>query len=287
MNPNQHGLHHDGEDLNNPESDFAPLTDLFISIAFIFLILMAIFSDRLQQASFLTDTRTRDIIIERIKDEMKMEGYTLTSTPNGVIRFEGHDLFKMAQANLDSSRNEAGHKAITALIRVFKNVLPCFVEHPAVSGESLESNPKCAWVPPSSPGKIATILIEGHADKARIYPPGIMEPFLNVCIKTNKQLSALRAQSVYDMIQSDADLVQALWDQPIFGFAGYGDTRPIVEEKEVERDEKRWAKGLKREAKGECDSARTDNDQMVETNPNLRVEFRVIMAPPKLEDYPS
>ena len=150
----------------------------------------------------------------------------------------------MSQMSLD------GQKQINKLTKIFTQVLPCFSYEPIyLKQKTILNANKNRWkklqktydyknycnsknLELSKYFKINTLMIEGHTDQD------------NSKITDEGKLSSERAFTTFRLIRDNEMLISGLTNQngdPIFGYGGYGRTRPLIEnaKSEVQRSKNR------------------------------------------------
>ena len=167
---------------------------------------------------------------------------------------------KMFSSGMSNMLQE-GEKQITKLTKVFTQVLPCFSFEPFYLKQNTITNTnKNQWkklqtkydyknycssknLELSKYFKINTLMIEGHTDQD------------NSKSVDEGKLSAERAFTTFRLIRNNEILISGLTNKngdPIFGYGGYGRTRPLI-----------------KNAKSE-----------IQKSKNRRIEFRFLLGDP-------
>ncbi len=232
------------------ESSFMPISDMFVGIIFIFLIIFASFwlqlnnAERSLEVQIKNNLQTRTAILRQLKDKIKLpEDVTiiLNERVGGIAFIAKNGFFRSGFSNPSNN----GEMLFRRLAEVMQPILACHsISH---------RTDKCST---DSKGLISAILIEGHADSTRMSS--------GAKYKSNLELSAARAAEAYKQILAAGNHFLQYKNEnhePLFGVSAYGNTRPIEET-------------LRIPYKGE--KQRTSQDR--------RIELRIIMAAPILRN---
>lgn len=243
--------HQKADRRENEEGVFMSMTDMFVGLIFIFLLLLVYVAMQLKQTNAQLQQTTKDIvntddtrgeILERLQTSLRERGVKVQiDTREGIIRLPDAILF-------DSARDEIkpdGQRAIEALALSLSEILPCYVD-------GVQKPAQC----PQTPHRIATIFVEGHTDSDALTG--------SARLRDNWDLSAARATNTYRaLISTNPGLETFKWRtadgvlKPIFSVSGYADRRPVDSRSTPAAKEK-----------------------------NRRIDLRVVMAGPSLELAP-
>jgi len=233
----------------NEDSSFMPISDMFVGIIFIFLIIFASFwlqlnnSQRTLEIQIKDNLETRSAILKEIKDNVELpEDITviLNERVGGLIFVSKNGFFDTGKAN----PSDKGQLLFQNLSKVLGNVLECHSASHHLSGCNKGRR-----------GLISAVLVEGHADSQKIGP--------HSRYKSNLELSAARAAEAYNQIlASGANFLQYKNEnnESLFGVSAYGDTRPIEKTLRIPYE-----------------------DETKETSQDRRIELRIIMAAPVVD----
>ena len=161
----------------------------------------------------------REQLLEKISAEAQSRGFKVKiDAKRGIIRLPKDELFKTGEMKL-SKRGLANIRIMTA---VLKDVLPCYVDQENRYASIFQE--RCDDIK----YKLEAVFLEGHADVQRVIP--------NERYKDNYELSAKRALSAFRLINADNYIgrMKNKKGEFLFGVSGYGETRPICEERTVE-----------------------------------------------------
>jgi flagellar motor protein MotB len=166
---------------------------------------------------FAQINKSRKKLLAEISDRIKKAGFPVKSIPErGIIRLPEGKLFDKGKYKF----SEEGKRNIETLVNVLSNLLPCYVAS-SLSVPNTDGN--C----PKAPHKIEAVFLEGHTDSQKVkvhkYAP----------YEDNNELAAKRALSAFKFINGNSVLngLRNEKGEYLFGVSGYGETRPICEEK--------------------------------------------------------
>ena len=197
------------------EGYMASLTDLFVGLLFLFIILLMYFATQLRTTvDDLVDAEaSRNKVLTELAVYMNDRGIeTELDYAAGVLRFPDLELFEKGNA---TPRSE-GEVALGHLADAFATYLPCYTWHPAE-------------VPPEAcrpePHIIDAVFIEGHTDSDVITRGN-----------DNWNLSSQRAAMTWRFLSNARPTLRMLFNGPpgtegaqlVFSVAGYADQRPIM-----------------------------------------------------------
>ena len=208
------------------ESYFVSMTDIMVGLLFIFIIMLMTFALQyrgttatLKSADELAMEAKRKLLTD-VENYLQEHGVKVTvDMQQGVIRLPESVLFEKARADL----GEGGRRAVGHVAQALAIALPCYVaaRPPNCTG------PRTAW--------LDAVFIEGHTDD---------DPIRGGRFRDNLELSAVRAVNTYRELTepaaglSDAPeqlasgkfltLLRNRDQQPVLGFSGYGEQRPIT-----------------------------------------------------------
>jgi chemotaxis protein MotB len=194
------------------ETFFMSMTDMFVGLIFIFLVMLVFVAAQLKEAQseFASADGTRRQILRDLEHTLTERGVQVAiDERNGILRLPNEVLFDTAQDQI----SPAGQRALQHLAGALEEVLPCY---------SVADEPPPAACP-ASQHRIETIFIEGHTDDAPM-----------VGARDNWDLSAARATNTYrTLVRIDPELESYRWEaadgelRPIFSVSGYADRRPV------------------------------------------------------------
>ncbi|HFE39481.1 MAG TPA: hypothetical protein ENK06_13885 [Gammaproteobacteria bacterium] len=202
--------------LVNNDDSFIPISDLFVGIIFIFLIIFASFwlqlnnSEHSLEVQIKNNLATRTAILNKIKQGVILPedvSIILNERVGGIIFISKNGFFDSGIAD----PSEKGKKLFINLAKVLKDILECYSISHNQTGCDDEHQ-----------GLISAVLIEGHADSQKLR--------IHSRYKSNLELSAARAAEAYNQILKAGDNFLQYKNEnnePLFGVSAYGDTRPI------------------------------------------------------------
>lgn len=153
--------------------------------------------------------RLRSEMLEQIRDALMRVGiHVEIDTEHGILHLTGQAVhFPMSKAILPPEEETKLNK----IGQVLAEVVPCYVASP----------PPPASCSKAHPGKLDSVLVEGHTDNM---------PYKNGPYHDNLNLSAQRALYTYDrMVLQRYPLLAELRNSdafPVFSVSGYGASRP-------------------------------------------------------------
>ena len=156
----------------------ASASDLMVGLLFVFIIMVVILSQRVEQAESGEKGDPLESAVMTIGKKMKAAGVPVVIDPaSGVITLPADTLFPRGVADL----NSGGIEVLTQAKIALNEILPCYIYSERLRRFSC-FNPDDV--------EIETIFIEGHTDSAP----------LQRGIYTNWHLGLDRARAVYDVI---------------------------------------------------------------------------------------
>jgi len=186
----------------------ASASDLMVGLLFVFIIMVVILSQRIEQAETSKNPKdpARDVY-RTIGNAINDAGVPVHLNPqSGVITLPSDILFSSGSADLSKEGINTLSKANMAL----SNILPCYIYSRRSERYSCPPNPENI--------EIDTIFIEGHTDSAPLQKGNY----------TNWHLGLDRARSVYDRITENS--MQEYKNErylDVFAFSSYADKRPV------------------------------------------------------------
>ncbi len=186
-------------------------------------------------------TEAREHLLKSMEQQLAARGVTVTIDPvSGILRLPEDLLFDVGESSIRKDRKDR-FAALNTLAEVLARVLAC-------SGSSGERSGCDGY----SSSILETILVEGHTDRQgyrqKAVPAGAsILPSLPTTIPTeapvqrispeesrnrNDRLSTERAMTVFNELQRAQPTLSGLRNsenQPLLGFSGYGDRRPLPE----------------------------------------------------------
>lgn len=223
------------------ESSFVSMTDLTVSFLFIVLVLLAFFANQLEQekeieiqeivkpepqqdelAEYLkaaTEARVHivDMVAEHIRKHLRGEIEVIVDKAEGIIRFQGDDLFKSGQWRVHPE--SMAERVARALGNALIEVLPCY---------TIRQNAKSLKTCTEPVVLIETIKIEGHTDKVPVGSTLMAKESMvdNLDLSARRGAEMLRAVTG-DQYKPELMLHKNLRGQPVLSFGGFGEHRPI------------------------------------------------------------
>ncbi len=241
-------------DEEDGDGHFLSLSDMFVGILFIFIIVLMAYALPYSEAhsQLVSNEETRQEILEEISNRMKLksEGKVQAKirSDKSAIFFSstgtGGEWFERGKSSLNDT---AAKQLVPLLADVLNELLPQY----SYSNQPEESKQK-----PTA--YIDTVFIEGHADST--LPIGCTEQkSTERCDNFNLTLSLSRATNTYTAIIKKQPALENLTyinGKQLLVVSGYGDSRPLTDEEK---------------------EGRTKKDRQAE---DRRIEIRVVMGPP-------
>jgi len=181
-------------------------------------------------------------LLDEIKILFKEKNINITiDYPNSKFILSSKKLFSSGNSKLLPE----GVDKINKITDVFEKILPCFSYEPYYLAKSTTlNNTKKTWekinkkndyknycnsnkLKISNYFKIDTLMIEGHTDQD------------NRKVADEEELSTKRALSTFKKMEERQILITGLTNkkgEPIFGYSGYGRTRPLIENAKTETE---------------------------------------------------
>jgi chemotaxis protein MotB len=187
----------------------ASASDLMVGLLFVFIIMVVILSQRVEQVTNENENKNKDPLesaVLTIGERMKKAGVPVTIDPaSGVITLPADTLFPSGVAELNSNGIEVLNKARFSL----DEILPCYIFSERKNRINCPPNPNEV--------EIETIFIEGHTDS---------KP-LQKGIYTNWHLGLDRARAVYDVLTAGSMITfKNERELDTVGISSYADKRP-------------------------------------------------------------
>ena len=187
----------------------ASASDLMVGLLFVFIIMVVILSQRVEQVTNENENKNKDPLesaVLTIGERMKKAGVPVTIDPaSGVITLPADTLFPSGVAELNSNGIEVLNKARFSLDKI----LPCYIFSERKNRLNCPPNPNEV--------EIETIFIEGHTDS---------KP-LQKGIYTNWHLGLDRARAVYDVLTAGSMITfKNERELDTVGISSYADKRP-------------------------------------------------------------
>lgn len=230
-----------GAGRNRSEGNYlANVSDLVSALMFVFILTLAVFALRLADvtagmARVTGELTANQATLERILLDLeeRLEGAGMrveVILEQGVLRLSENAINFPFGGESPINRENVGR-----LARVLNEVAPCFasesrlapLESP-VADEGLDRL-HCEATPnllpyecPGLPGRLDTILIEGHTDGVRVAS--------GRRFRNNLELSSVRAATVHRMIVACEPGIEQIvnsYDTPVLSTSGYGSARPV------------------------------------------------------------
>jgi chemotaxis protein MotB len=205
----------------------ASASDLMVGLLFVFIIMVVILSQRVEDAENLSNVPPTIVSSPPLDDQpltpikkpdplesavniigakMRQAGIPVAIDPvSGVITLPSDTLFPRGSADL----NQAGIEALDRAKVAMNEILPCYIYSERKNRINCPPNPNNI--------EIETMFIEGHTDSAP----------LQRGVYTNWHLGLDRARAVYDVIT--AGLMQTFRNErllDVVGISSYADKRP-------------------------------------------------------------
>jgi outer membrane protein OmpA-like peptidoglycan-associated protein len=183
----------------------ASASDLMVGLLFVFIIMVVILSQRVEEASN-PDKPPLGSIVGEIGQKMRESGVPVEIDPAaGVITLPADTLFPVGVAVLSSDGEIALNRARAAI----NEILPCYIY------SERHKRPNCP--PNPEEVEIETILIEGHTDSKPLQKD----------LYTNWHLGLDRARAVYERLTVGPMLQYSNERQlGVVGISSYADKRP-------------------------------------------------------------
>lgn len=187
----------------------ASSSDLMVGLLFVFIIMVVILSQRVEQVTNENENKNKDPLesaVLTIGERMKKAGVPVTIDPaSGVITLPADTLFPSGVAELNSNGIEVLNKARFSL----DEILPCYIFSERKNRINCPPNPNEV--------EIETIFIEGHTDS---------KP-LQKGIYTNWHLGLDRARAVYEVLTAGSMIsFKNERELDTVGISSYADKRP-------------------------------------------------------------
>ena len=187
----------------------ASASDLMVGLLFVFIIMVVILSQRVEQVTNENENKNKDPLesaVLTIGDRMKKAGVPVTIDPSsGVITLPADTLFPSGVAELNANGVEMLNKARLSL----DEILPCYIYSERKKRLNCPPNP--------SEVEIETIFIEGHTDSKPLHKG----------IYTNWHLGLDRARAVYEVLTAGSMIsFKNERDLDTVGISSYADKRP-------------------------------------------------------------
>ena len=185
----------------------ASASDLMVGLLFVFIIMVVILSERVEEAE--NGAKNNDPLesaVRTIGKKIQQSGVPVVIDPaSGVITLPADTLFPKGHAELNTDGIEVLGRAKVAL----NGILPCYIY------SERENRRNC---PPNPNGvEIETIFIEGHTDSTP----------LQRGIYTNWHLGLDRAHAVYDVLTvGSMQYFKNERSLDVVGISSYADKRP-------------------------------------------------------------
>lgn len=185
----------------------ASASDLMVGLLFVFIIMVVILSQRVEEAeSGSKNSDPLESAVRTIGKKIQQAGVPVVIDPaSGVITLPADTLFPKGLAELNSDGIEVLGRAKVAL----NGILPCYIYSERKNRSNCPPNPNEV--------EIETIFIEGHTDSTP----------LQRGIYTNWHLGLDRARAVYDVLtfgtMQDFKNERSL---DVVGISSYADKRP-------------------------------------------------------------
>ncbi|AKU92632.1 Flagellar motor rotation protein MotB [Vulgatibacter incomptus] len=231
------------------------MSDLMAGLLFVFIITLMVFAfnlrraeDSLRQAEEQKQEEVKQLkgadaaraqLLSTIQTRLAREGLAVEiDVEHGVLRLPEEILFRSGFDDF----NPGGRERLAVLADNLATVLPCFTVG------SIDRCPQRTY-----DANVEAVVIEGHTDDVPLLP--------GMRFKDNWQLSAARAIRTYEVLTSrSAELLSFRNErgEPLFGVAGYADSRRVALESTPEARAR-----------------------------NRRIDLRVLMTPPSTDERPA
>ena len=221
----------------------ANVSDLVSALMFVFILTLAVFALRLADvtADFARVTEeltsnqvTQASILHDMEERLEDAGMRVEVIPEqGVLRLSENAINFPFGGEAPINRENVGR-----LARVLAEVVPCFTSEMSVGPEESQALDEevdrahcqeAADTPryecPGLPGRLDTILIEGHTDGVPVAR--------GLRFRSNLELSSMRAANVHRMIvacEPDIERMVNSYGVSILSTSGYGSARPAGED---------------------------------------------------------
>ena len=218
----------------------ASASDLMVGLLFVFIIMVVILSQRVEQAESGEKGDPLESAVMTIGKKMKAAGVPVVIDPaSGVITLPADTLFPRGVADL----NLGGIEVLTQAKIALNEILPCYIYSERLRRFSCFNHDDV---------EIETIFIEGHTDSAP----------LQRGIYTNWHLGLDRARAVYDVIT--VGTMQNFKNErnlDVVGISSYADKRPakggLIDDSKNRRVELRFVLAFKPETNKKTDKQST------------------------------
>ncbi len=211
--------------MRDKPNEWVSIADLMagvVGVVILLFVIMAVMKQRADAAAASGAQAERQEVVNEIASKLKSQfgNYQISVSKDG-ISLPSQEMFEADKIDLTQPKGEA---IAEALLRSTAAVLPCYVKGAGVDGSpDGDSAQKSSNGAPTYCARgrpiFAAVLIEGHADSAKA--KGGCD---NWCLSTG------RARTVFNVAKKLQPALLRLRnadDQPLFGLAGYGDTRPL------------------------------------------------------------
>ena len=191
----------------------ASVSDLMVGVLFVFIIMVVILSQRVEQAEKTEKGKKKEDPLQSavyaIGKKIEQAGVPVVVDPaSGVITLPADILFPRGQADLNPNGIDVLNRAKIAL----NEILPCYIYSERRKRTACPANPNQV--------EIETIFIEGHTDSTP----------LQKGIYTNWHLGLDRARAVYDVVTFGPMLsFKNERSLDVVGISSYADKRPNKE----------------------------------------------------------
>ena len=221
----------------------ANVSDLVSALMFVFILTLAVFALRLADVTAdiarvteeLTSNRvTQASILHDVRERLEDAGMRVEVVPEqGVLRLSENAINFPFGGETPIDRQNVGR-----LARVLADVIPCFA---SPSTESVAATPrpeedreaadrshcqlpdaKPRYQCPGLPGRLDTVLIEGHTDGVPVAR--------GLRFRSNLELASMRAANVHRMIVACEPEIERMvnsYGASILSTSGYGSARPV------------------------------------------------------------
>lgn len=199
-------------------SYLASVSDLMSGLIFVFIIALMVFAFSYKQYERdLTNTEViRQELLSDLKQSLEQHGIAVqVDLEHGVLRLPEEVLFPLGSAEL----TEQGMHAINVLADELAVLLPCY------TGPSEQTRPQECSEDRWHPGRLDTVLVEGHTDDLPLKPGGVYAD--------NWYLSSARSIETYKALlgrEPGGTLMEMRnrRGEPLFGVSGYAWFREVV-----------------------------------------------------------
>ncbi len=204
------------------------VSDLMAGLLFLFILTITVFSLSLAHQEELFESKVvekqteidklkntdqaRNDLLRYLEERLREEHIHVEIDPrNGVLHLPEAILFESGSDEF----NPGGYAALGKLAAILGHILPYYAANTGLPVEDIDRiNPFRAI--------LDAVFIEGHTDDRPIRNSQLF--------KSNWELSASRAIHTFQILTETRPDLQGLLNkkgQPLFGFSGYADTRPV------------------------------------------------------------